>query len=52
MNKRFQYYWDWTDFALGFSIAKPNKCRGYKLYISLELGFLSLWVYMFKINQN
>ena len=41
----FNYYWDWTDFSVGFSIAKPNKCTGWNWYISLDLTFLSVWWY-------
>ncbi|MCR9066772.1 MAG: hypothetical protein NXI00_22570 [Cytophagales bacterium] len=41
----FNYYWDWTDFSIGFSIAKPNKCTGWNWYISIDLTFLSVWWY-------
>jgi len=44
-NPIFNYYWDWTDFSIGFSIAKPNKCTGWKLYIGLDIAFLSVWIY-------
>lgn len=43
---RFNYYFDWTDFSIGLSIAKPHKCTGYKLYMSLDITFLSVWVYI------
>ena len=48
----FNYYWDWTDFSVGFSIAKPNKCTGWNWYISLDLTFLSVWWYFQLIVAN
>jgi len=45
--KRFNAVWDWSDFSIGFSIARSHECTGWKLYISLELGFLSVWIYFY-----
>ena len=50
-TKRLDYYLDWTDFTLGFTIAKPNICTGYKLYIGIDLGFLSIWVYFWLLKD-
>lgn len=44
-NDWFNYFWDWTNFSLGFSIFKPINLSKWGLCISLDLGFLSLWVY-------
>jgi hypothetical protein len=44
-QNQFNYYWDWNDFSVGFSIAKPNSITGYKYYIGLDLGFFSMWYY-------
>lgn len=42
---QFNYYIDKTDFLLGISIAKPHKATGWNWYVSIELTFLSVWVY-------
>lgn len=41
----FNKYWDWSDFSIGFSISKPHKCTGWNWYISIDLTFLSMWMY-------
>ena len=52
MKGRFNYYWDWTDFSIGVSIAKPNRCAGWKWYLGLDIGFLSMWVYFIEIREQ
>jgi len=44
-DKRFNAVWEWDDFSIGFAIAKAHECTGWKLYISLELGFFGVWIY-------
>ena len=52
MKGRFNYYWDWTDFSIGVSIAKPNRCAGWKWHLGLDIGFLSMWVYFIEIREQ
>lgn len=41
----FNYYWDRSDFSIGFSIARPHRLTGYNWYISINIMWLSIWVY-------
>lgn len=41
----FNYYWDRSDFSIGFSIARPHRLTGYNWYISIDITWLSIWVY-------
>ena len=51
-DKKINFYWSWTDFSVGFSIAKPHRASGYNLYISLDLGFFSVWIYLLKLRKK
>jgi len=43
-NKKIQFYYyiDFTRFSIGFNIGKPHKITGYKLYIGIDIGFISI----------
>ena len=41
---QFNYYLDWTDFGLGFSITKLKPITGWKWCVTLDITFLSVWV--------
>lgn len=39
------YYLDWNDFSIGFSISKPHKMSGWDYYISIDIMWFSVWMY-------
>ena len=45
---RLNYYWDWSDFSIGFSIAKPHECTGWNGCVELDIAFFSVWLYFIK----
>jgi hypothetical protein len=39
------YFWDWSDFSIGFSIAKPHRLTGWNYYVSVDIAWFSCWLY-------
>ena len=46
---RFNYMID-LDFGIGIGFMQPHKLTGWKLCVSLDVTFLSVWMYLFKIK--
>ena len=51
-ESRFNYYYDWTGFYIGISIAKPHMLTGWNLVFSLDLGFFSMWIFFNKTIKS
>lgn len=48
-KKRAHYYASWSSFNIGFGFCMTTGISGWKYMLSLDLGFLSCWVYFVKI---
>jgi hypothetical protein len=47
-NRRFNYYFDWKSFNLGFGFCKTTGISGWNYMLSLDLTFFSCWIYFSK----
>lgn len=52
MTKRFNYYFDITSFRVGIEITKTQPVSGWRWYIAVDIGFVSLWVYFGRVKRN
>jgi hypothetical protein len=49
-EKRFNAYFSLKSFSIGISISKPFKGTGWNLYVSIDIMFISFWVYFLKLK--
>ena len=52
MENRFNYFFEWQSFAVGFEVCKLLYNNQWKYMLSVDLGFLSLWMYFGKSKSN
>lgn len=50
IKQRFHYYFSWKSFNLGFGFGKCEKWVGWEYMLSIDLAFISCWIYFNKIK--
>jgi hypothetical protein len=48
-EKQFNHYFDFDTFALGVSFGITNGITGWRYMLSLDVAFLSVWVYFKRV---
>lgn len=49
---KLDFYPDFTDFAIGFSLGKSHKCSGYHFNLSISITFFMVVLRFRKVRDN